>query len=73
VRLENPHVIESNQIWVGVVPSGPSGRPLNSCYRTRDTVEYKQELGNAIGNWQFSIVINLLILVTIFYPQWSSI
>jgi regulator of telomere elongation helicase 1 len=25
VRLENPHVIEANQIWVGVVSMGPSG------------------------------------------------
>ncbi|CAK7356664.1 unnamed protein product [Dovyalis caffra] len=48
MRLENPHVISSNQIWAGVVPAGPSGRSLNSSYRTRDSPEYKQELGNAI-------------------------
>lgn len=23
VRLENPHVIDKSQIWVGVVPKGP--------------------------------------------------
>lgn len=49
VRLENPHVISPNQIWVGVVPSGPSNHPFNSSYRNRDSLEYKQELGNAIG------------------------
>jgi len=49
VRLENPHVIDANQIWVGVVSTGPSGRPLNSSYRTRDSIEYKLELGNTIG------------------------
>ncbi|KAJ1404107.1 P-loop containing nucleoside triphosphate hydrolase [Sesbania bispinosa] len=48
IRLENPHVITPNQIWAGVVPVGPSGRTFNSSYRTRDSVEYKQELGNAI-------------------------
>lgn len=49
IRLENPHVITSNQIWAGVVPSGPSSYSFNSSYRSRDSVEYKQELGNAIG------------------------
>ncbi|OEL36389.1 Regulator of telomere elongation helicase 1 [Dichanthelium oligosanthes] len=34
VRLENPHVISQDQIWVGVVPVGPSGHALNSSYRT---------------------------------------
>ncbi|CAM8999416.1 unnamed protein product [Rhodiola kirilowii] len=48
IRLENPHVISPSQIWVGVVPVGPSGCSFNSTYRNRDTKEYKQELGNAI-------------------------
>lgn len=51
VRLENPHVISDNQIWAGVVPVGPSGYTFNSSYRIRDSIEYKQELGNAIGMW----------------------
>lgn len=51
VRLENPHVISDNQIWAGAVPVGPSGYTFNSSYRTRDSIEYKQELGNAIGMW----------------------
>lgn len=54
VRLENPHVISQDQIWVGVVPVGPSGHPLNSSYRTRETVKYKQELGTVIGR-QFKV------------------
>jgi len=49
IRLENPHVITPNQIWAGVVPVGPSGHTFNSSYRTRDSLEYKQDLGNAIG------------------------
>ncbi|KAM7483732.1 hypothetical protein LguiB_008315 [Lonicera macranthoides] len=48
IRLENPHVISANQIWSGVVPVGPSGFPFNSSYRSRDSPEYKRELGNAI-------------------------
>jgi hypothetical protein len=49
VRLENPHVISPDQIWVGVVPVGPSGHALNSSYRMRETIQYKQELGSALG------------------------
>ncbi|CAL5386761.1 unnamed protein product [Camellia sinensis] len=45
VRLENPHVISTNQIWARVVPAGPSGYSLNSSYRSRDSIEYKLELG----------------------------
>lgn len=49
IRLENPHVISDNQIWAGVAPVGPSGYPFNSSYRNRNSIEYKLELGNAIG------------------------
>ncbi|KAH9666131.1 Regulator of telomere elongation helicase 1-like [Citrus sinensis] len=48
LRVENPHVITSKQIWAGIVPVGPSGYLLNSSYRNRDSIEYKQELGNTI-------------------------
>lgn len=48
VRLENPHVISSNQLWAGVVSTGPSGCVLNYCYSNRDVPEYKQELGNVL-------------------------
>ncbi|CAM0881561.1 unnamed protein product [Alopecurus aequalis] len=59
VRLENPHVISSDQIWVGVVPVGPSGHPLNSSYRTRETEKYKQELGTVIDG------------LLVFFPSYS--
>jgi regulator of telomere elongation helicase 1 len=41
VRLENPHVIAREQVWVGVVPSGPGGHALNSSYQNRDNAAYK--------------------------------
>lgn len=41
VQLENPHVIDTSQVWVGVVPVGPSGHKLNSSYQTRNSREYK--------------------------------
>jgi regulator of telomere elongation helicase 1 len=38
------------QVWIGTLNRGPTGRALNSSYRTRDTPEYKSELGEAIIN-----------------------
>ncbi|OMO66762.1 Helicase-like, DEXD box c2 type [Corchorus olitorius] len=67
VRLENPHVISSNQLWVGVVPVGPSGRSFNSSYRNRDSPEYKQELGNAIVNFARIVPDGLLVFFPSYY------
>uniref|UniRef100_A0A0E0C458 Helicase ATP-binding domain-containing protein n=1 Tax=Oryza meridionalis TaxID=40149 RepID=A0A0E0C458_9ORYZ len=75
VRLENPHVIASDQIWVGVVPVGPSGHPLNSSYRTRETLKYKQELGITIGRQLRTPNINFARIVPdgllVFFPSYS--
>ncbi|XP_068652271.1 regulator of telomere elongation helicase 1 homolog [Aristolochia californica] len=67
VRLENPHVIPSDQAWVGVVPTGPSGRSLNSSFRNRDSLEYKQELGNAIVNFARIVPNGLLVFFPSYY------
>ncbi|PIA42612.1 hypothetical protein AQUCO_02000207v1 [Aquilegia coerulea] len=67
VRLENPHVISSNQIWAGVVPSGPSGCCFNSSYRNRDSLAYKQELGNAIANFARIVPDGLLVFFPSYY------
>ncbi|XP_062214146.1 regulator of telomere elongation helicase 1 homolog isoform X2 [Phragmites australis] len=67
VRLENPHVISPDQICVGVVPVGPSGHALNSSYRTRETIQYKQELGIAIVNFARIVPDGLLV----FFPSYS--
>ncbi|KAL2332388.1 hypothetical protein Fmac_019969 [Flemingia macrophylla] len=67
IRLENPHVITPNQIWAGVVPVGPSGRTFNSSYRTRDSIEYRQELGNAIVNLARIVPDGLLVFFPSYY------
>ncbi|XP_015071243.1 regulator of telomere elongation helicase 1 homolog isoform X2 [Solanum pennellii] len=67
VRLENPHVISDNQIWAGAVPVGPSGYTFNSSYRTRDSIEYKQELGNAIVNFARVVPDGLLVFFPSYY------
>ncbi|KAI5660588.1 hypothetical protein M9H77_29381 [Catharanthus roseus] len=67
VRLENPHVISENQIWAGVVPVGPSGYTFNSSYRSRDSLEYKTELGNAIVNFARIVPDGLLVFFASYY------
>lgn len=67
VRLENPHVISPNQVWVGVIPSGPSGHSLNSSYRNRDSLEYKQGLGNSIVNFARIVPDGLLVFFPSYY------
>ncbi|THG03844.1 hypothetical protein TEA_017297 [Camellia sinensis var. sinensis] len=67
VRLENPHVISTNQIWAGVVPTGPSGYSFNSSYRSRDSIEYKLELGNAIVNFARIVPDGLLVFFPSYY------
>ncbi|KAL7162429.1 hypothetical protein ACSBR2_042840 [Camellia fascicularis] len=67
VRLENPHVISANQIWAGVVSAGPSSYSFNSSYRSRDSVEYKLELGNAIVNFARIVPDGLLVFFPSYY------
>ncbi|KAL5698490.1 DNA helicase [Ranunculus cassubicifolius] len=67
VRLENPHVISSNQIWSGVVPVGPSGCSFNSSYKNRGSLAYKQDLGNAIANFARIVPDGLLVFFPSYY------
>ncbi|KAI3455408.1 hypothetical protein Pfo_012071 [Paulownia fortunei] len=67
IRLENPHVISGNQIWAGVAPVGPSGYSFNSSYRSRGSIEYKLELGNAIVNFARIVPDGLLVFFPSYY------
>lgn len=67
VRLENPHVIDKSQVWVGVVTKGPQGTALNSSYKTRRDENYIQDLGNAIVNFARMIPDGLLV----FFPSYG--
>ncbi|KAF9615542.1 hypothetical protein IFM89_024390 [Coptis chinensis] len=67
IRLENPHVISSNQIWAGVLPIGPSGCAFNSSYRNRDSLAYRQDLGNAIANFARIVPDGLLVFFPSYY------
>ena len=50
IQLENKHVIEDKQIWVGCLSFGTNGKQLNSGYKVRETSEYKDEIGGTILN-----------------------
>ena len=68
-RLENGHVIGPSQIWAGVVPLGPLGGALNSSYRTRDSLIYKQNLGLALVNFCRIVPDGLLV----FFPSYGAL
>lgn len=66
VELENSHVIERHQVFVGILPQGPDGKPLNSSYKFRSTPEYQVSLGNTIVNLARIIPHGLLV----FFPSY---
>ncbi|XP_040295030.1 regulator of telomere elongation helicase 1 isoform X2 [Bufo bufo] len=66
VTLENPHVIEKHQIWVGVVPQGPDGAQLSSAFDRRFSPDYLSSLGKTIGNIARVVPHGLLI----FFPSY---
>ncbi|XP_015423186.1 PREDICTED: regulator of telomere elongation helicase 1 isoform X2 [Myotis davidii] len=51
VCLENPHVIDKHQIWVGIVPRGPDGAQLSSAFDKRFSDECLSSLGKALGEF----------------------
>ncbi|POM76323.1 Helicase-like, DEXD box c2 type domain containing hypothetical protein [Phytophthora palmivora] len=67
VRLENNHVVDSDQVWVGVVGTGVTGKRLNSSYNFRSTETYLLELGNTIVNFTRLVPHGLLV----FFPSYS--
>ncbi|XP_018090505.1 regulator of telomere elongation helicase 1 isoform X3 [Xenopus laevis] len=66
VSLENPHVIDKHQIWVGIVPRGPDGSQLSSSFDRRFTEEYLSSLGKTIGNIARVVPHGLLV----FFPSY---
>ncbi|KAM4034072.1 regulator of telomere elongation helicase 1 isoform 2-T2 [Anomaloglossus baeobatrachus] len=66
VSLENPHVIEKHQIWVGVVPRGPDRAQLSSAFDRRFSPDYLSSLGKTIGNISRVVPHGLLV----FFPSY---
>ncbi|XP_066869245.1 regulator of telomere elongation helicase 1 isoform X4 [Kogia breviceps] len=66
VCLENPHVIDKHQIWVGIVPKGPDGTQLSSAFDKRFSDECLSSLGKALGNIARVVPHGLLV----FFPSY---
>ncbi|KAM7126002.1 regulator of telomere elongation helicase 1 isoform 1-T1 [Molossus nigricans] len=66
VCLENPHVIDKHQIWVGIVPKGPDGAQLSSAFDKRFSDECLSSLGKALVNISRVVPHGLLV----FFPSY---
>nr|XP_012628428.1 regulator of telomere elongation helicase 1 isoform X1 [Microcebus murinus]XP_012628429.1 regulator of telomere elongation helicase 1 isoform X1 [Microcebus murinus]XP_012628430.1 regulator of telomere elongation helicase 1 isoform X1 [Microcebus murinus]XP_012628431.1 regulator of telomere elongation helicase 1 isoform X1 [Microcebus murinus]XP_012628432.1 regulator of telomere elongation helicase 1 isoform X1 [Microcebus murinus] len=66
VCLENPHVIDQHQIWVGIVPRGPDGAQLSSAFDRRFSEECLSSLGKTLGNVARVVPHGLLV----FFPSY---
>ena len=50
IRLENPHLISNDQVYVGILSHGPRKHVLSSEYKTRNSIEYQTDFGDALVN-----------------------
>ncbi|KAJ3589022.1 hypothetical protein NHX12_009870, partial [Muraenolepis orangiensis] len=66
VTLENSHVIQRDQIFVGVVDQGPDGVQLSSVYNRRFVPENMASLGNTVANFGRVVPHGLLV----FFPSY---
>jgi hypothetical protein len=55
------------QVWVGVVPVGPSGVSLTSAYNSREDPKYREDLGNAIVNFARLVPDGLLVFFSSYF------
>ncbi|OQS04912.1 hypothetical protein THRCLA_02895 [Thraustotheca clavata] len=67
IQLENCHVVDESQVWLGVVGTGVTGKRLNSSYQYRSSVDYLVELGNTLVNFARLVPNGLLI----FFPSYT--
>lgn len=66
IQLENPHIIQRHQVWVGTICNGPDGFNLNSSYQNRSDPRYISSLGQTILNFSRIVPDGLLI----FFPSY---
>ncbi|KAG9266683.1 regulator of telomere elongation helicase 1 [Astyanax mexicanus] len=66
VSLENPHVIQKDQIFVSIVDKGPDGVQLSTAFDKRFVPENMASLGNTIVNLSRVVPHGLLV----FFPSY---
>lgn len=69
VRLENPHIINSDQVCVACVPRGPDGVHLSSSYANRSNQQYVHSLGQTVANISRLVPDGLLV----FFPSYGML
>ncbi|CAH8861910.1 unnamed protein product [Trichobilharzia szidati] len=67
ITLQNPHVINSDQLHLSVIPRGPDGEKLNATYSVRETSAYRNSLGLLLVQLAQSVPAGLLI----FFPSYA--
>ena len=67
VRLENPHVIRSDQLWAGVVSVGPGSVRMDNSFSNRNNVQHMRDLGMALVNFSRIVPDGLLV----FFPSYT--
>ncbi|XP_023240992.1 regulator of telomere elongation helicase 1 homolog isoform X2 [Centruroides sculpturatus] len=67
VTLENPHIIDDDQVFIGVLKQGPDGTNLNSSYQNRSNVQYINSLGRTLINLGRMVPDGMLV----FFPSYS--
>ncbi|KAM7347678.1 regulator of telomere elongation helicase 1 [Cochliomyia hominivorax] len=65
-RLENPHIVQSSQVYVKIIGSGPDREQLISNYQNRDNPKYISSLGSTILNVARIVPDGLLV----FFPSY---
>lgn len=69
IRLENPHVVKEEQIWIGVVSRGPKNTSLNASYRNRGNRSYQEDLGGSLVNYCRVVPNGVLV----FFPSYAAL
>jgi Rad3-related DNA helicase len=69
VRLENPHVVRPSQVLVRAVGKGPRGATLNSSFQTRDSENYKADVGALVAAVARLVPGGVLV----FFPSYSML
>lgn len=67
VRIENPHIVQGDQVCVKVLSKGPDGEKLSCSFQNRSNAKYLTSLGHSISNLIRFIPDGVLI----FFPSYS--
>jgi len=62
--FEAGHVISNDQVWVGVIPNGPKGKPLLGTFKNVEEWSFQDEVGEALESMIQHIPGGVLVFLT---------